>query len=144
MLLDVFGLKPHQAAALEAAGGRVAARSRGRTGTPHRAAEQRSGSLRSSGTAGETEENGRAAYRGYRCLDGHPAVEAYQERLRRDEEIKRRTGQLADDEEYDDWRLEHAGRHGKGAWELDDEEIEEMERQSTRRPPPTRATRSAN
>jgi hypothetical protein len=50
---------------------------------------------------------------------------------------------LADDEEYDDWRLEHAGRHGKGAWELDDEEIEEMERQSARRPPPTQATADA-
>ncbi|MFH8292567.1 hypothetical protein [Streptomyces sp. NPDC018059] len=40
---------------------------------------------------------------GYVCPDGDPAVMAYLERRERDERIKRRTGQLCQDEDYDEW-----------------------------------------
>jgi hypothetical protein len=63
----------------------------------------------------------------YGCADGHPDVERYLARRARDEEIKRLTGQLRADEEYDDW----APSLGKSRlWDLDDEEIEEFEREA--------------
>lgn len=67
---------------------------------------------------------------GYVCLDGHPAVEAYLERMQRDEEIKRRTGQLAEDEDYNDWRLERTLRGASRFMELDDDEIERMQQEA--------------
>jgi hypothetical protein len=66
----------------------------------------------------------------YLCLDGHPAVESRQEQLRTDERIKRRTGQLRDDEDYDDWRSDRTYGGARDVWDLSDEEIKEMERQS--------------
>lgn len=67
---------------------------------------------------------------GYVCLDGRPAVEAYLKRMQRDEEIKRRTGQLAEDQDYDDWRLKRTLRGASRFMELDDDEIERMEQEA--------------
>ncbi|MFJ9002578.1 hypothetical protein ACIRG8_30020 [Streptomyces sp. NPDC102359] len=41
--------------------------------------------------------------RGYACADADPAVQEYLERRERDEEIKRRTGQIHQDETYEDY-----------------------------------------
>ncbi|MFJ8054001.1 helix-turn-helix domain-containing protein [Streptomyces luteogriseus] len=41
--------------------------------------------------------------RGYACADADPAVQEYLERRERDEEIKRRTGQIYPDETYEDY-----------------------------------------
>ncbi|MFF3850927.1 helix-turn-helix domain-containing protein [Streptomyces sp. NPDC002328] len=41
--------------------------------------------------------------RGYACADADPAVQEYLERRERDEEIKRRTGQIHPDETYEDY-----------------------------------------
>ncbi|MGA5164058.1 helix-turn-helix domain-containing protein [Streptomyces pseudogriseolus] len=61
---------------------------------------------------------------GYTCADGDPAVQEYLERRERDEEIKRRTGQIHLDETYEDYEermRERAYRQAADDWLYNDE-----------------------
>ncbi|OIJ95013.1 helix-turn-helix domain-containing protein [Streptomyces colonosanans] len=56
---------------------------------------------------------------GYTCADDNPAVQEYLERRDRDEEIKRRTGQIHPDETYEDYEermYERAQRQAEDEW----------------------------
>ncbi|MFC7864863.1 hypothetical protein ACFU5B_13700 [Streptomyces murinus] len=62
---------------------------------------------------------------GYVCADADPAVQEYLERRERDEEIKRRTGQIHPDETYEDYEermRERAYRQATDAWLYDEPE----------------------
>ncbi|AZQ32077.1 transcriptional regulator [Streptomyces cyaneochromogenes] len=65
---------------------------------------------------------------GYVCADAHPAVQEHLERRERDEEIKRRTGQIQPDETYEDYEdrmRERAFQRAAEEWLV--EEYEEYE-----------------
>ncbi|MEU3034715.1 helix-turn-helix domain-containing protein [Streptomyces griseoaurantiacus] len=60
---------------------------------------------------------------GYVCADADPAVQERRERRERDEEIKRRTGQIHPDETYEDYEermRERAYRQAADAWLYED------------------------
>ncbi|MFE9495059.1 hypothetical protein [Streptomyces collinus] len=63
------------------------------------------------------------------CPDGHPAVLAYLARRDRDEKIKRRTGQLRHDEDYDEWLEARVARaFYRRRWDyLDEDELARFE-----------------
>lgn len=75
---------------------------------------------------------------GYVCADADPAVQEYLERRERDEEIKRRTGQIHPDETYEDYEermRERAFQQAADDWlydlyEDDPEGDDEAERQT--------------
>lgn len=78
---------------------------------------------------------------GYACADGDPGVQEYLQRRERDEEIKRRTGQIHQDETYEDYEermREKAYRQTADDWlyedydepEDDDEPEDEARRQA--------------
>lgn len=58
--------------------------------------------------------------RGYACADADPAVQEYLERRERDEEIKRRTGQIHPDETYEDYEDRIRDRQSRDDWLYDD------------------------
>ncbi|NEA59783.1 hypothetical protein G3I60_37915 [Streptomyces sp. SID13666] len=67
---------------------------------------------------------------GYACADTDPAVQEYLERRERDEEIKRRTGQIHPDETYEDYEermRERAWWQAADAWLDEDEDDDEPE-----------------
>jgi transcriptional regulator with XRE-family HTH domain len=66
---------------------------------------------------------------GYVCTDGDPDIRDLIERRERDEEIKRMTGQLREDEDYDGWPSGRTARRHR-SWDLDDEEIAALEREA--------------
>lgn len=63
------------------------------------------------------------------CPDGDPAVMAFFERRDRDERIKRRTGQLRQDEDYDEWLEARVARaFNRRRWDyLDEDELARFE-----------------
>lgn len=58
--------------------------------------------------------------RGYACADADPAVQEYLERRERDEEIKRRTGQIHPDETYEDYEDRIRDRQARYDWLYED------------------------
>ncbi|MFJ3649036.1 hypothetical protein [Streptomyces murinus] len=63
------------------------------------------------------------------CPDGDPAVIAFLERRDRDERIKRKTGQLRQDEDYDAWlEVRTAKAFYRRWWDyLDEDELDQFE-----------------
>ncbi|MFI8290611.1 hypothetical protein ACIGBL_15925 [Streptomyces sp. NPDC085614] len=63
------------------------------------------------------------------CPDGDPAVIALLERRDRDERIKRKTGQLRQDEDYDAWLEVRAAKAFYRRWwdYLDEDELDQFE-----------------
>ncbi|MFI9231137.1 hypothetical protein [Streptomyces rimosus] len=64
------------------------------------------------------------------CPDGNPAVMVFLERRDRDESIKRRTGQLRQDEDYDEWLEARVARaFYQRRWDyLDEDDLTQLER----------------
>lgn len=64
------------------------------------------------------------------CPDGDPSVIGFLERRDRDERIKRKTGQLRQDEDYDQWLEARAARaFHRRRWDyLDEDELDHFER----------------
>ncbi|MCX5443902.1 helix-turn-helix transcriptional regulator [Streptomyces sp. NBC_00063] len=77
---------------------------------------------------------------GYVCADADPAVQEYLERRERDEEIKRRTGQIHPDETYEDYEermREKAFEQAADDWLYDlYEDDDETEKQTQTAPAP--------
>ncbi|MFF5483459.1 hypothetical protein ACFY5C_39945 [Streptomyces sp. NPDC012935] len=71
----------------------------------------------------------------YTCADADPAVQEHLERRERDEEIKRRTGQIHPDETYEDYEermLEKALQRAAEKWLYEDYEEPEDDDRRTR------------
>ncbi|MFE4336579.1 hypothetical protein ACFRQM_46755 [Streptomyces sp. NPDC056831] len=71
---------------------------------------------------------------GYVCADADPAVQEYLERRERDEEIKRRTGQISPDETYEDYEermRERAHQQVADDWLYEDYDEPEEEARRT-------------